>query len=304
MSIVNSRKFYEESFLKTYAIGGFQAYNMEMIQGIAEAAALEKSPALIQSSCRGVRYAGAETIFQIARLAAEKYQIPIVLHLDHGDSPQLCKEAIKAGFSSVMLDCTDEPIKLQIEKTKDVTAYAHENNASSEGEIALRGEWEEIWMTAPEDAALFVRKTGCDSLSVCVGNSHGLYGRGFPDDKKPVLNLELLKKIHEAVPETPLVLHSISVGTEELDKRLEAAGGKVRTYGVFTVEELREAMKLGVVKCNVGINKIATAVGIRECLAEQPYEVDPRKIYGAGRNVMVEAIRHHMRNVFFSSGWL
>lgn len=100
-----------------------------------------------------------ETIFQIARLAAEKYQIPIVLHLDHGDSPQLCKEAIKAGFSSVMLDCTDEPIKLQIEKTKDVTAYAHENNASSEGEIALRGEWEEIWMTAPED-----------SSTVCKGN--------------------------------------------------------------------------------------------------------------------------------------
>ncbi|MEY8338638.1 class II fructose-bisphosphate aldolase [Lachnospiraceae bacterium 62-35] len=304
MAIINSSLFYKKAFFMPYAIGGFQAYNMEMIQGIAEAAAKQHSPAFIQSSCRGVRYAGPETIFHIARLAAEKYRIPLVLHLDHGDSVELCREVIDAGFTSIMLDCADEPVELQIEKTKDITMYAHEKNVSVEGEIALRGGWEEIWMTTAEEAARFVKKTGCDSLSICVGNSHALYGRGFPDDKKPRLKLELLSQIHKDIPDMPLVLHSISAGTEKLDKRLKEAGGKVKNYGVFTPEELWEAMKLGVVKCNVGLNKISTTVGIRECLLSDPYETDPRKIYGAGKKVMIETIEDYMKHIFCSAGQL
>ncbi|RGZ01596.1 class II fructose-bisphosphate aldolase [Clostridium sp. AM58-1XD] len=304
MAVVNSKNFYRNAFTKPYAIGGFQAYNMEMIQGIVEAAAAKRSPVLVQSSCRGVRYAGAETIFHITRLAAEKYRIPVVLHLDHGDSTTLCREAVDAGFTSVMLDCTDEPTELAIEKTRDAAAYAHEKGASVEGEIAVRGEWEEIWMTAVPDAVRFVKETRCDSLSICVGNSHALYGRGFPDDKKPCLNLKLLRQIHEALPDMPLVLHSISTGTDELDRRMEAAGGKITRCGVFTVNELKEAMKLGVVKCNVGINKIATTVGIREYLRDNPYDIDPRAIYGAGKQVMVQAIKDHMEHVFFSAGQL
>lgn len=304
MPVVNSKYFYEKAFHENYAIGGFQAYNMEMIQGIVQAASEARSPALVQSSCRGVRYAGAETIFQITRLAAEKYDIPVVLHLDHGDSPQLCREAIDAGFTSVMLDCTDEPFQNQIEKTKEIVAYAHERGTSVEGEIALRGQWDEIWMTAVSDAVCFVEETGCDSLSVCVGNSHALYGRGFPNEKKPTLRLGLLKQIHEALPDVPLVLHSISVGTKELDERFEKSGGKVHSYGTFDVEELQEAMKLGVVKCNVGTNKISTTTGIREYLKEHPYETDPRKIYGAGKSVMTDAIKYQMKKVFLSEGKL
>jgi len=304
MGLVNTYDFYKKAFESFYAIGGFQVYNMEMIQGTVEAAASMKSPILLQASCRGVRYAGARTLYQIARIAAEYWNIPVVLHLDHGDSVELCKDAIDAGFTSVMLDCTGQPLNTQIEMTREVVEYAHRHNVTVEGEAARKADCEECYLTSPEEAEAFVNATGCDSLSICVGNSHVLYGRGFPDSRKPALRLGLLAEIHSAVPNTPLVLHSISVGTKELTRRLEAAGGRQKTYGVFLTEELHEAMKLGVVKCNVGTNKISTTVGVREYLMRCPQEMDPRKYYGEGRRIMTEAVKYQIETLFLSAGQL
>ena len=168
----------------------------------------------------------------------------------------------------------------------------------------IRGDVKEIWITFPEMAAEFVERTECDSLSICVGNSHALYGRGFPEDEKPYIRMELLKKIHQAVPHTPLVLHSISVGNRKLEERLKKAGGRNRNYQVFSVDEIWQAMKYGVVKCNVGTNKLAMTVGVREKLIQDSRETDPRVYLGAGRDVIREAVENQIRTVFLSDGKL
>lgn len=303
--IVTSTEFYRKAFLEDYALGGFQAYNMEMVQGIVEACSAERSPAIVQSSCRGVRYAGAETLFQIARIASEKADIPVVLHLDHGDGIELCKQAIDAGFSSVMLDNTDMPLEEQAERTKVVADYAHDHGAVLEGEIALRGDFPEVWRTSVESAVAFCNYTGCDSLSVCVGNSHALYGRGFPEGMTPHLHLKLLADIHDALPQMPLVLHSINCCQQpDLIDRFNQTGGKRIRHNGFLLEELHLAFQLGVVKCNVGVDKTSMTVGIREYLSDHPEAEDPRKYLGNGKSVMKSAIRQQMQVLFMSSNKL
>lgn len=292
MGIVNSDQFYKKAFKSNYAIGGFQAYNMEMVQGIIEAAAEQQSPVIVQCSCRGVRYGGAETIYQIARLCSERLHIPVVLHLDHGDSIQLCKQVIDAGFSSVMLDNTDLSIEEQIKRTQEVVEYAHDRGASVEGEIALKFDGDERWLTTCEDAVRFVSATQCDSLSICVGNSHALYGRGFPNNKTPRIRQELIEQIHSELPNLPLVLHSIAIDTPELSRRFAESGGVVQDFGVFSQEELHLAMIQGVVKCNVGIDKTAMTAGIREYLKQHPQDEDPRNYLGFGKTVMEQAVSH------------
>ena len=303
--IVSTREFYEKAFHAEYAIGGFQAYNMEMVQGILEVCAEERSPALVQSSCRGVRYAGAETLYHIARIHSEKLGIPAALHLDHGDSLTLCRQVIDAGFLSVMLDNTGLPFEQQAEKTRMLVQYAHNRGAVVEGEIAMPADCPERWMTLPADAKAFVEYTQCDSLSVCVGNSHALYGRGFPDTDTPHIRMRLLESIHTALPNTPLILHSINALQPPLLKqRFEDAGGKNRQYNVLCGDELHQAMRLGVVKCNIGIDKLAMTVGIREYLRDHPAEMDPRKYLANGKSVMKEAIRQQMRDLFKSCNQL
>lgn len=303
--IVSSKDFYAKAFHSDYAIGGFQAYNMEMVQGIIEASSDVSSPALVQSSCRGVRYAGAETLYQIARIWSDKYGIPVVLHLDHGDSIELCKSVIDAGFLSVMLDNTDLCFEEQAERTRAVVLYAHDHGATVEGEISLSGDYEERWRTTPEDAKAFADYTGCDSLSICVGNSHALYGRGFPNDKTPHLDLVLLQKIHQTLPKMPLVLHSINACQPvELSDRFDLSGGAKLRYHGFSREEMHASFKLGVVKCNVGIDKLAMTVGVREYLHQNPSEEDPRKYLSSGKTVMKEAIRQQMTELFKSNGML
>lgn len=303
--IVSTRDFYTKAFKADYAIGGFQAYNMEMVQGIIEASAEAASPALVQSSCRGVRYAGTETLYQIAKIWSEKYGIPVVLHLDHGDSIELCKQVIDAGFLSVMLDNTDLPFEVQAERTLEVVKYAHDRGATVEGEIALAGDYKERWRTTVVDAKTFADYTGCDSLSICVGNSHALYGRGFPEDEFPKLQLKLLEQIHTALPGLPLVLHSINACQPvELSDRFDRAGGIKRRHLGFSKEEMHAAFQLGVVKCNVGIDKLGMSVGVREYLSQFPSEEDPRKYLLNGKKVMKEAIHQQMTELFMSDGKL
>lgn len=264
-----------------YAVGAFNANNMEIIQAIAEAAALEKSPVIMQASQGAIKYAGLEFITGLVKLAAESYHIPIALHLDHGTDFEQVVKCIRSGFSSVMYDGSKLSLEENIAMTNKVLEIARPIGVSVEAELGKIGGTEdhvhvderEVMFTDPEEARIFVEKTGIESLAIAIGTAHGQY-KG-----EPRLDFDRLKKIKELV-NIPIVLHGSS-GVPD--------------------QAVQKAIELGVCKVNIDTNIREAFVGeMRKVLDKDPQEIDPRKILGPAREATVEIIRQKMR-VFGSS---
>lgn len=304
MGLVNTKAMLDKAMYEGYAIGAFNINNMESIQGVMEAANEMKSPVILQVSMSAIKYAGLNYIVKMLEAAVEEYpNIPVALHLDHGTDLNICKKCIDSGFTSVMIDGSMYDFEENIKITKEVVEYAHAKDVVVEAELGkLVGVEDEInegieVFTNPLHAKEFVERTGCDSLAIAIGTSHGACK--FKNQSK--LRLDILKKIKEELPNTPLVLHGASSVMQELVLKCNIYGGDIQ--GVKGVEDkhLKEVCKLGICKINVDTDlRLAMTSGLRKVLFEDSKVIDPRKYLSEGRYFIKEVVKYKMENVFDS----
>ncbi len=304
MGLISPRILFEDALKEKYAIGAFNVNNMEILQGIISAAEKEKSPVILQISAGARKYAGHNYIIKMVEAANMDSNVPMVLHLDHGDSFETCKEVIDHGFNSVMIDGSHYPLKENIEITKRVVDYAHERGVFVEAELGrLAGIEEHVQsdhsvFTDPDEAVEFVEKTGCDSLAIAIGTSHGAYK--FKGN--PKLDFDRLKKIHSLLPNFPLVLHGASSVPKEYVDLANRYGAQIEDAQGVPEEMLKEASLYGIAKINIDTDiRIVITATLRKFFMENPKEFDPRKPFGASRTALEELVRHKMRNVLKSS---
>jgi fructose-bisphosphate aldolase class II len=288
---------------------------MEQVQGIVEAAIDENSPVIMQASRGAINYAGPNFLRHLIMAAAETApQIPIVLHLDHGDKPETCLMAIELGFTSVMMDGslladgkTPSDYEYNVAVTKEVVEVAHARGVSVEGELGTLGGIEdghgsgEVHLTDPDQAGDFVEQTGVDALAVAIGTSHGAY-KFTAKPTGDVLAMHLIEEIHSKLPDTHMVMHGSSSVPPELVDRINAAGGKLEaTYGV-PVEEIQQGIRHGVRKVNVETDgRLAITAAVREALKDNPSEFDPRAFFKPARAAIKQVVSERMRQ-FGSAG--
>ena len=306
MSLVTTKEMFEKSMKEGYAIGAFNANNMEIIQAIVDAAAEEKSPVIIQASSSAIKYARIGYLKKMIEAAVEEHNIPIALHLDHGPDFETCKMCIDNGFTSVMIDGSKYDFEENIEITKKVVEYAHARGVVVEAELGkLAGIEDDVNVAAsdamytdPEQAEEFVKRTGCDSLAIAIGTSHGAYK--FKGEAK--LRFDILAKIKERIPNTPIVLHGASTVIPELVETCNKYGGNIPGAKGVPDEMLKEASTSGVSKVNVDTDlRLAMTGEIRKVFAENPEAFDPRKYLTPARDKVKEIVKHKIRNVFGSS---
>lgn len=271
------------------AVPALNVNNMEQLQSIVAAAKATKSPVIVQASRGAISYTDGLYLRNMVMAAAElNPEVPIALHLDHGNSLESCIQAIDLGFTSVMIDASHCPFEENVELTKKVVDYAHARGVSVEAELGTLGGQEEdvsghVCFTDPDQAVEFVQRTGVDSLAIAIGTSHGAYKHSSPDMK---LAIHLVAEIEQKVP-VPLVLHGASSIPQELVAELNELGGEMKAAYGTPMEEIAKAIELGVCKVNVDSDaRIAFTVAVRKVLKEQPSEFDPRKICGPARDLM------------------
>ncbi len=307
MPLINSREIFKHAYQGNYAIGAFNVNNMEIIQGIVAAAQKEQSALILQVSAGARKYANPIYLRKLVEAAIEETNLPIVLHLDHGDSFELCKQCIDDGFTSVMIDGSALPFEENIALSKKVAEYAHERNVTVEAELGkLAGIEDEVNVSAedakftdPDQAVEFVERSGVDSLAIAIGTSHGAYK--FAGE--PRLDFKRLEKITNLLPNYPLVLHGASSVIPKYLEMCNAYGAKIPGARGVPEEMLREAAKLGVCKINVDTDlRMAMTAAIRKVFHEQPAEFDPRKYLGPGRDAIEEIVQNKIKNVFGCSG--
>lgn len=307
MALVNSKELFRHAYEGGYAIGAFNVNNMEIIQGIVSAAQKEQSALILQVSAGARKYASPIYLRKLIEAAIEETNLPIVLHLDHGDSFELCKQCIDDGFSSVMIDGSALPFEENIALSKKVADYAHEKGVSVEAELGkLAGIEDEVNVSAedakftdPDQAVEFVERTGVDSLAIAIGTSHGAYK--FSGEAK--LDFPRLEKITKLLPNFPLVLHGASSVIPKYLDMCNRYGAKIPGAKGVPEDMLREAAKYGVCKINVDTDlRMALTAAIRKVFAEDPAEFDPRKYLGPGRAAIEEIVQHKIKNVFGCSG--
>lgn len=303
MPLVNTAEMFKKAYEGKYAIGAFNVNNMEIIQGIVAAAHEEKSPLILQVSAGARKYANPIYLRKLVEAAIEDTDLPIALHLDHGESFEICKQCIDDGFSSVMFDGSALPFEENIRITKQVVEYAHAKGVSVEAELGklagveddVKVKAEDATYTDPDQAVEFVERTGVDSLAIAIGTSHGAYK--FKGE--PKLDFERLEKISSLLPGYPLVLHGASSVLEEYVAMCNAFGGSIPGAKGVPEDMLAQASKLGVCKINVDTDlRLAMTAAIRKCLAENPSEFDPRKYLGPGRDAIKQVVQHKIKNVF------
>ena len=296
MPIVTTKEMFRKAYEGGYAVGAFNVNNMEIVQGITEAAAEVKAPVILQVS-RGARaYANHTYLVKLVEAAEQETGLPIALHLDHGDSFELCKSCIDGGFTSVMIDGSSKSFEDNIALTRQVVEYAHDHGVVVEAELGtLAGveddvhvEAEDSSYTRPEDVEEFVTRTGCDSLAIAIGTSHGAY----KFTRKPtgeILSIQRVKEIHERLPNTHLVMHGSSSVPQEYLAEIREFGGSMReTYGV-PVSEIQEAIKHGVRKVNIDTDiRLAMTAATRRFLFEHPEKFDPREYLKKARQAAYE----------------
>ena len=306
MPLVTTKEMFEKSIKEHFAIGAFNVNNMEIIQGIVSAAAEENSPVILQASSSAIKYAGFNYLTKMVEAATLETNIPIALHLDHGPDFETCKACIDAGFTSVMIDGSKYDFEENIELTKKVVDYAHERGVVVEAELGkLAGIEDDVNVSAddakftdPDQAYEFVKRTGCDSLAIAIGTSHGAYK--FKGDAN--LRFDILQKIKEKLPNTPIVLHGASTVIPELVEMCNKYGGEIPGAKGVPDEMLHQASKLGVSKINVDTDlRLAMTANIRKVFVENPSEFDPRKYCGVARDAIKEAVKHKIHNVFGST---
>ncbi|MBN2167200.1 MAG: class II fructose-1,6-bisphosphate aldolase [Marinilabiliaceae bacterium] len=321
LGLVNTKELFAKAVAGGYAIPAYNFNNLEQLQAILQACVETKSPVILQVSAGARKYANATLLRNMAKGATEYvkelgYDIPVVLHLDHGDTFELCKECIDSGFSSVMIDGSHHSYEENIALTKKVVEYAHAHGVSVEGELGvLAGVEDDVvaeksTYTRPEEVEDFVKRTGVDSLAISIGTSHGAHkftpaqcttnaeGKLVP----PPLKFEILEEIEKRIPGFPIVLHgSSSVPQEEVDT-INKYGGALKAAVGIPEEQLRKAAKSAVCKINIDSDgRLAMTAAVRKVFVESPGEFDPRKFLGPARDALKKLYMHKNINVLGSA---
>ena len=306
MPLVGPKEMFAKAYAGQYAIGAFNVNNMEIIQGIMQAASEEKSPVILQVSAGARKYAGQKYIMKLVEAAlSDDPAVPVCVHLDHGPSFEMCKDCIDGGFTSVMIDGSHLPYEENVAITKKVVEYAHPKNVWVEAELGkLAGVEEHVASaehvyTDPDQAVDFVQRTGCDSLAIAIGTSHGAYK--FKGDAK--LDFPRLEVITQKLPNYPLVLHGASSVPQEFVALCNKYGGAVGGAKGVPEDMLRKAAKLGVCKINVDTDiRLALTASIRQFMTEHPEQFDPRSYLSPAREAVKKMVQRKIRDVMGSSG--
>ena len=322
LGLVNSKELFKKAIEGGYAIPAFNFNNMEQLQAIVSACVETKSPVIMQVSSGARKYANQTLLRYMAQGAVEYakelgYNIPIVLHLDHGDSFELCKNCIESGFSSVMIDGSHLPYEENIALTKQVVEYAHQHGVTVEGELGILAGIEDDVVaehhtyTEPDEVVDFVTRTGVDSLAISIGTSHGAY-KFTPEQctrdengvlVPPPLRFDILKEVEERIPGFPIVLHGSSSVPQEYVETINKYGGKLKDSIGIPEKWLREAATSSVCKVNIDSDgRLAMTAAIREVMANDPAEFDPRKYLGPAREELKKLYMHKTINVLGSAG--
>ena len=306
MPLVTTKEMFEKSMREHFAIGAFNVNNMEIIQGIVDAAAKQNSPVILQASSSAIKYARIPYLMKMVEAALEEHDIPVALHLDHGPDFETCKMCIDNGFTSVMIDGSKYDFEENVALTKQVVDYAHAHGVVVEAELGkLAGIEDDVnvadsdaMYTDPEQAREFVERTGCDSLAIAIGTSHGAYK--FKGEAK--LRFDILAKIKELIPNTPIVLHGASTVIPELVEMCNTYGGNIPGAKGVPDEMLHEASLSGVSKINVDTDlRLAMTAQVRRVFNESPEVFDPRKYLGAARDQIKATVSHKINDVFCSA---
>jgi len=316
MPLTHTRELFAKALKGKYAVGAFNVNNMELLQAIVEACEEEKAPLILQISKGARQYANPVYLRRLIDAAVSLSTIPLAVHLDHGDTFELCKQCIDEGFTSVMIDASHEPFEKNVEICRQVVEYAHKHNAVVEGELgklvgaqhddgeATGGYSKGGVYTDPEEAVQFVKASGVDSLAVAIGNSHGAYK--FKGTQH--LDLERLKATKKALMDAglgdyPLVLHGASSVPKDLAEEINKYGGKLGETAGVPEADIEIARRTGITKVNIDTDlRMALTAGIRKAFFENPKEFDPRKYLGPARTRVKELVRHKLKNVLCCAG--
>lgn len=320
MAIVTTKDMFAKAYNGGYAIGAFNVNNMEIIQGITEAAMEERAPLILQVSKGARAYAKHVYLMKLIEAAIEDaeqsagFDLPIAVHLDHGDSFELCKSCIDGGFSSVMIDGSSKPYEENVKLTRQVVEYAHDHGVVVEGELGtLAGIEDEVQVSAedssytrPEEVQDFVERTGVDSLAIAIGTSHGAYkftaaqctryekGQLVP----PPLRFDILKEVEERLPGFPIVLHGSSSVPQEFVRLINENGGRMPDAVGIPEEQLREAARMAVCKINIDSDlRLAMTASIRQYFTQHPDHFDPRQYLKPARQAIKEMVKHKLVDV-------
>lgn len=307
MPLISTKEMFKKAYSGGYAIGAFNVNNMEIIQGITGAAKEENAPLILQVSAGARKYANHTYLMKLVEAAIIETNLPICLHLDHGDSFELCKSCIDGGFTSVMIDGSHFPFKDNIELTRKVVEYAHPRNVTVEGELGkLAGVEDEVKVsennalyTDPAEVEEFVTKTGVDSLAIAIGTSHG----AFKFKGVPKLRFDILEEVSRRLPNFPIVLHGASSVMPEYVEMINKFGGKIPGAQGVPEDLLRKAASMAVCKINIDSDlRLAMTAMIRKSFAEDPANFDPRKYLSPARDAIKQVVRHKIVNVLGCNG--
>ena len=309
MPLVTSKEMFEKAYKGGYAIGAFNVNNMEIIQGITGAAAKLKAPVILQVSKGARSYANRTYLMKLVEAAVIETGLPICLHLDHGDSFEICKSCIDDGFTSVMIDASAKPFAENIALTRQVVEYAHDRGVVVEAELGtLAGIEDEVNVSAeessytrPEEVEEFVSKTGCDSLAIAIGTSHGAYK--FKPGTKPQLRFDVLEEVEKKLPGFPIVLHGSSSVPQEFVEKINKFGGNMPGAIGVPEDQLRKAASMAVCKINIDSDlRLAMTASIREYLTMHPDHFDPRQYLKPARQAIEDMVSHKIVDVLGCEG--
>jgi fructose-bisphosphate aldolase class II len=309
MPIVTSKEMFKKAYEGGYAIGAFNVNNMEIIQGITEAAKAVNSPLILQVSAGARKYAKHVYLMKLIEAAVEDTDLPICVHLDHGADFEICKACVDGGFTSVMIDGSHHSFEDNIKLTKQVVDYAHDRGVVVEGELGrLEGVEDDVKVSAeessytdPDQVEEFVRRTGVDSLAIAIGTSHGAYK--FKPGTKPQLRFDILEEVEKRLPGFPIVLHGASSVPQEYVEIVNKFGGSMPGAVGVPEDMLRQAAKMAVCKINIDSDlRLGFTAAVRKYMAENPAEFDPRKYLTPARDAIREIVQNKIVNVLGSNG--
>ena len=308
MPLVTTTEMFKKAYEGGYAIGAFNVNNMEIVQGITEAAREANSPVILQVSAGARKYAKHEYLMKLVEAAVADTDLPIALHLDHGEDFEICKACIDGGFTSVMIDGSKHSFEDNIALTKKVVDYAHARGVVVEGELGrLAGIEDDVKVSAadssytdPNQVEEFVRATGVDSLAIAIGTSHGAFK--FKPGTKPQLRFDILEEISRRLPGFPIVLHGASSVTPSYVDIINANGGQLKDAIGVTEDQLRQAAKMAVCKINIDSDlRLAMTAGVRQQLMADPANFDPRSYLKVGRQYVKDLVKDKIINVLGSN---
>ena len=309
MALVTTKDMFRKAYEGGYAIGAFNVNNMEIVQGITMAANELRAPLILQVSKGARAYASHTYLMKLVEAAVAETGLPIALHLDHGDSFELCKSCIDGGFTSVMIDASSKPFEENIAITKQVVEYAHDHGVVVEAELGtLAGIEDEVKVeegqasyTRPEEVQEFVSRTGCDSLAIAIGTSHGAYK--FKPGTKPQLRFDVLEAVEKNLPGFPIVLHGSSSVPQKFVDEINKYGGNMPGAIGVPEDQLRQAARSAVCKINIDSDlRLAMTATIRKYFAEHPADFDPRQYLKPARAAIKEMVAHKIVDVLGCDG--